>query len=740
MAQGVPATPANATVTNTTANPDTTTSTSLSTPADNSIVFAALLGTNDITTFTGATAPLTTRNYSQGGTASTFTVSSGVIPSAGAITATNVSAGAIDRRSQVAAAFAPAPPQLAHFRISHVGNGGTCASNNVTITAVDQYGATVTNYTGTVTLTAGGAGSWSQGTATNAPVNGMPGAATYTFHASDQGVAQLAYASSSAGPVDIDAVAGLIQESPFFDAPLTLQACEMRMSHAGADGSTCAINTVTLGVYTPGPSGVLVNYTGTVTLNTVLVPGPGGGGGDWSVLDGAGSFNNGTANDGIATYQFTLADAGEVTLGFSKTAASTVNFNPVASGLSVAAGYDSNLVLTNCLFRITHDGSGDVCTPELVTISVVNGTGVQQNNYVGGLNLTTPTGSGDWAVASAVNAISNFGSGAASYTFADADDGDIQLYLRHHAISEGGFVIGANSGSFGVQSGYNPTLLVAGCTIRFTVVDTSAQTCSSTAVTLGIYNSAGALATSYTGTIALSTSTGHGTWASTDGPGALSNNTPGTGSASYTFVEGDAGDAVLQFTNDDVEMLNFNANSAGLHPANAIVVDTGDTAYDPTLEVTACLPDVGAVACYPNQNQANAITLPSSAQAQGSRMLLVYVGSESTSAANGVTVEGQLQAPTLLRTQVVNDGTGTLTLQVYGLLDAHLPAGAGSYDVAFSGSANTPAMCIVSVTGVAQSFPQPGTPAADGQLNGSSTGSNTNRVETGIKAQENNSL
>ncbi|MGV3592658.1 MAG: DUF6701 domain-containing protein [Gammaproteobacteria bacterium] len=291
--------------------------------------------------------------------------------------------------------------------------------------------------------------------------------------------------------------------------------------------------------------------------------------------------------------------------------------------------------------------------------------------------------------------------------------------------------INLNSGSFQEQAGYDPSLAVVGCTIRFSLSSANATTCTNTTVTLGIYNSGGTLATNYAGVVDLTTSTSHGTWLSADGAGLVDSN-PGNGTGTYTFAGTEGGDVALVFTSDDVEDLNFNATAN----SGAIVVDTGSPTYDPDLDIGACLPTVFDSACYANASQANAISLQSEAETQGSRMVLMYVGSTSTTSATGASINGT--AMTLLRTEAVNSGGGTL-LQVYGLLDTNLPDNAGDYAAAFTGSANSPAMCIVALSGAAQQFPQEATPAASGQLNGTNL-VNVDPIITALTTNQNNSI
>lgn len=733
MLQTVPVAPATASQT-TIANPDTTTSTDITTPGADSMVISAVTGANDLRTFGAAIAPLTTRNYTANGGASTFAVSSGVVAAAGAMTATEVSDGNIDRRAHVVAAFRPAPPALTAFRILHNGSGGTCAPNAVTITAVDQYGNVFTGYTGTVTLSAsGGAGDWTIGSGLGNVVNGVAndGAATYQFAAGDAGKATLGYSRAAAASVNFGVTAGGIVESALFDANMVVAACSFRILHDG-NGSVCAPESVTVSIVDPGGN-TMKFYTGTLNITTSVVPGPGTGGGTWTLGSGAGGLVDTTPNDGIASYSFVAADAGTVVLSFSRLTPGTVNFNMTAGGIVESPAYDPNLTIGNCAFRISHSGTSDVCSPAAVTITAVDTAGNTLVNYAGTLNLSTSTLKGNWAKPpAAAGTLNNLGSGAASYIFNPADQGVVVLNLMHDAVAPS-VNININSGSYQEDPLFDPPLAVAACTFRVSLSSPNATACTATTVTLAVYDSGGNPATSYAGTVTLTTNTNHGTWLSDNGGGTLVDTTPNNGTGTYDFVAGDLGTVNLVFSDSTVEVVTViaTANTGGI---------TIDPLFDPPLNVTACLPTVSATACYANPPggvQASALTLPSSVATQNSRMVLMYVNSESLTPATGATLNGA--AMTLLRTETANFGLGNI-LQVYGILDADLPVNAGTYGAAFTGSANGPAMCLVAVNGVAQAFPQPGVPPTAGRINGTNAESPTDIMSTGITPLENNSL
>lgn len=102
------------------------------------------------------------------------------------------------------------------------------------------------------------------------------------------------------------------------------------LSHSGT-GVTCQAEPVTVTAHDAAhaPS---TSYTGSVTLSTSTNVG------DWSVATGSGVFNNGTANDGVATYTFAAADNGTATFNLKHTVAGAVNINVADGSITETSG------------------------------------------------------------------------------------------------------------------------------------------------------------------------------------------------------------------------------------------------------------------------------------------------------------------------------------------------------------------------------------------------------------------
>lgn len=127
------------------------------------------------------------------------------------------------------------------------------------------------------------------------------------------------------------------------------------ISHAGT-ARACDQNAVTVSAHTAAHASVVMpNNTTQITLSTST------GKGDWALLNGYGVLNNGTADDGTATYLFN----GEYQAVFGLTHATpgTVNIN-VTDG-QVAEFEDPALTLNSCVavsqFNACHDHAASQC-------------------------------------------------------------------------------------------------------------------------------------------------------------------------------------------------------------------------------------------------------------------------------------------------------------------------------------------------------------------------------------------
>ncbi|MCB1665795.1 MAG: hypothetical protein KDI28_08420, partial [Pseudomonadales bacterium] len=280
------------------------------------------------------------------------------------------------------------PSPVYHFEITHAATYGVCAANSpVTVTVRNSYGELVTDYAGTMTLTSsGGVGNYTLSGGTPANFDNLTandGIAQYTFSATDSGQVILNFASTALGTITFNATATDV-ETENYSSSMTLTTCAFRIIHDG-NGSVCSQDPITIRVV-DSLGNLVTNYAGNINISTV-----GTTGGNWSKTgtpsDAQGTLDNGAANDGAAAYAFVAGDGGEIVLNFQDLSVETVNFNITAAGVSQPAGpYDPNFTTQACSFRITHSSAMDVCSPEQITITIVDNTGATVTGYTGTIN------------------------------------------------------------------------------------------------------------------------------------------------------------------------------------------------------------------------------------------------------------------------------------------------------------------------------------------------------------------
>ena len=161
-----------------------------------------------------------------------------------------------------------------------VTGGDACNVATLTVTARDQTGATMTGYTGTVKLsTSTSAGDWSAGSSpapTGTLSNGTAndGAATYTFKATDQGVAVLRLTQPQGTSLTVTAVDSSVAATSTTSGSISTRCLHhLELRAASATGVTCAPTTLTVAAcsdatcataYTGGVTGALGATGGTV--------------------------------------------------------------------------------------------------------------------------------------------------------------------------------------------------------------------------------------------------------------------------------------------------------------------------------------------------------------------------------------------------------------------------------------------------------------------------------------------
>ena len=128
------------------------------------------------------------------------------------------------------------------------------------------------------------------------------------------------------------------------------------ISHAGT-GQTCLPTPITITAHDNLHSQIIMpNNTTMIQLSTST------GQGDWSLTNGYGVLNNGTADDGIATYLFN--GEYQAVFGLAHTTAGTVNINVTDGQVVEGASEDPLLTLSACFsnFNACHDYATSNCS------------------------------------------------------------------------------------------------------------------------------------------------------------------------------------------------------------------------------------------------------------------------------------------------------------------------------------------------------------------------------------------
>ncbi|PCJ20256.1 MAG: hypothetical protein COA96_15900 [SAR86 cluster bacterium] len=676
--------------------------TSITTTADNALVISLVGNGSGGSDYPAATSvpviPMTELfDAPDPGGGAEFEASSGILSTAGLITVTESwSGGAPNRHSHVVASFNPLPLVAAvptEIRMFHSTESDVCSLEAITISITDAIGSLASNFIGTITVTnnSAGAGVWTVNDATNALVDNGSGSVDYTFALADGGDIVLNFellAPDAAVDFEVTS-AGLTPPSGAFDPLLEIVTCTAEID-VNATTNVCSISeSVTLTIRNRN-GGVANGSIGTIVLNNDT------NNGDYISTTGAGTLDNGAADDGIATYVFDVTDAGTVDIEFSTGTVETLDFSALSTYIAFDAGASSeNLDVLACEFRIAHTGNTDVCSVESVTISVFNSAAAAVTDYLGAVNLSTSTGNGTWTLGSGNGSVTDPVSedGNATYEFVALDSGSVTLFFTN-TTNETLNINVSDGVTTDSNASFDPNLTVAVCTFQITMVDEEMDACSSENITITVYDSLAAIATNYTGTVSFSTDTLHGTWADAGAlQGILTDSAADDGLASYQFDAADNGVAVFTFTDPNNEIVNIDL-------IDGVIIEDGS--FDPNLEVAGCFPGAGIQACFPGTGPGTG-NLTIGAADPGRMVVMVIFHVDGTPQnVTDATFDG------VSMTQIHEITGANTSVEMWGILDVNLPAGAGAYAGAYTfdaAPANNPSMCMLELSDVAQAFP-----------------------------------
>lgn len=659
-------------------------------------------------------------------------------------------------------------------RISYVGGDDTrdvCSIAQVIFTITDSAGGVVTAYDGDLDITTDSfTGDWA-GT--------VPGVLDNTVNGTGNGEANYAFSGAEGGIVTLDF------RNPFIDAELSIAAsgtasnaatvvlsgdissdptldiagCNLAIDVASATNQSdvCRVGEIVTYTITDRDSVTATDFNGFLVLQTDGLPNIG----DYSLpnppsplVGGFGTFINGSSNDGIATYQFDsdAGDGGILEVLFTVNAVATVVLDASSSGVTVDNS-DGSIEFEPCEFRISFPdvvtvNQTDVCSVELVRISLFDIDGDPVTDYSGSINLSTSSGDGTWTINDADGIINDpvAEDGSASYAFETTDLGTIDLNFVHTASSNASVNINISDtvttdpGNPG--SANDPNLAVDLCTFTISLGLGSTTACAVHEVTIQILDSSSnPPANNYTGTINLSTSTNHGDWSIGSGLGTLNPNPDNddNGAASYTFDATDSNIVQLDFTNSQPETLSIDLVDQ-VEGADGVIVEDG--AADPDLIITSCLPaiDSGALSCVNATSTSINVSTQNPDPSLRGRMVIMVIEHEGIVDVNNFPTFGGNNMTFIYQEKNLS-GAGN-TIEMWGILDADFPAGTGPHVGSYSGPVNSPYMCLLPITDVEQKidWDAAGETGTDNDPVNGSQGTTSKTSSTTVTSTANNSL
>ncbi len=637
-----------------------------------------------------------------------------------------------------------------------------CSLADITFTVADASGNTITDFTGLISIsTDTGTGDWSGG-GTNSVTNGIAGDgdATYNFASADNGAVTLNFFNPFTTPVGTPlgfSASGTapngasLVTSGTVNEELTVLGCTVDIQVTDGLAELCEAGEVVTYTLKDRDGATATDFVGSLILTTST------GNGDYVDNGANGTFDNGTSDDGTATYAFSSADNGVLSVTFSNSVAETLTMEATGSGITLDGASVDEITFSACEFRIAYTdsdpGDSDVCSIESVQIGVYSSTGSLVTTYTGIVNLSTTTGNGTWADpgGTALGTLTDpvAEDGSATYEFVSGDNGQVTLNFTDATnettninVSDGVTTDPANN-----TDPNDPDLTVGLCTFQISfdggasANDAAVSACEVQAVTITVRDRLGNISTDYTGTMSLTTSTANGNW--TD-PGNGAGQPQGTlvdvaldddGAASYQFALGDAGQVTLDYSNLNPETVNINL-------VDGVIVEEG--VNDPDLVIESCRPTVSSPQCSIGASPLSS-SLTIGAQetnpALQGRMVLIATTTEGSGDITGVTFNGS--ALTQIYDERITGGAADMNTELWGILDTNLPAAAGAYtaSVTHSNGLET-GMCAFFVDDVEQVFPAENlvTPTA-GQVNGSSAlNPASGTTATTITTTQNNAL
>lgn len=463
------------------------------------------------------------------------------------------------------------PAALNYFLISHDGAAQAGVADNVVITAKDQYGNTLINYTGQITLDTNGTAAritWQNVSGTGVFLDGGVDydTATYTYSVTDNGMVTLSLMDTSLESLNIS-VSGEGKFDDDSEGPLIVGPGIIEYFAITHDGFAVQnqAETMVIRAY-DAYNNIKTDYSGTITVDTNGTANSI----TWALSVGSGVFNDGGASVDTATYAFSLSDNGVVTLLITDNVAEIINIAVSGNGKTdddnegvlevVAAGFHH--------FKINHDGNAIVNVPESITITAQDASDITVTNYAGMMTVDTngTAGAISWALLSGSGEFIDSGPGldTATYIFDAADNGVVVLSITN-TNQETLNISASGSGKTDDNSESNLVINPSGLN-HFTIIhDNSAVAGVRENVTIQAHDANNNPVTGYSGTIALDTNGTAGTitWSNISGSGIFSDGGAAVDTAIYSFTAADNGIVILGMVNTKAESFNIAVSGDG---------------------------------------------------------------------------------------------------------------------------------------------------------------------------------
>jgi len=460
---------------------------------------------------------------------------------------------------------------LDHFVISHdnVGTAGT--AENVSVTAADNNGNTITDYTGTITVDTNGTTTsitWAKiaGGGTFTDGGASVDTATYTFVSGDNGVVTLSVNDTIAETLNIsvtgDSKSDDDTEGNMVFSPGVIDHFVISHDNAAVAG---VADQVTVTAKDANENNI-TNYTGTTTIDTngtaTTIT--------WAKVTGGGTFTDGGASVDTATYTFDVSDNGSASFSVLDTTAETLDISVTGDSKS-DDNTEGNLVVAPAAidyFIVAHDNAANAGIAENVTITAKDQYANTKTDYTGNITVDT-NGTANtitWVLITGAGTFSDGGASVdtATYTYNASDNGVVTLSINDTKTETINISV---SGDSKVDDDTEGTLVInPGVLDHFTITHDGTNVVGTEEdMTVTAYDVNNNVKSDYTGTITLDTNGTATTitWSLVTGNGTFTDGGASVDTATYTYVGSDNGVTVINISNTSVETLNISISGDG---------------------------------------------------------------------------------------------------------------------------------------------------------------------------------